>query len=180
MQLAVLPQFGAARRGHAKQGSYCNTNQISQVPQCTLSITDPQNTTLWKRDRRMAIYRNIEEVSVAAGEGEASDTVRASINSLMADPGKLDDRTSPELLARAIGLRVSKFLMSDDEDEVDLSQTLEALGVDSLVAIELRNWWRRSFGVEVSVLELTHSGSLKQLGELAVDRLKAKYSAKMV
>ena len=65
----------------------------------------------------------------------------------------------------------------NDEQDIDLSQTLAAIGVDSLVAIELRNWWKQSLGVEVSVLELTNSGSLKQLGELAVERLRAKYSA---
>lgn len=174
LQLAIVPQLG--KRRDQQQGGYSNLSQIGQVPRCTLSITDSQNTTLWKRDPRMAIYRNIEKVSTTTGEGEASDTVRAFVSSLMAEPGKLDDRTSSELLARAIGVRVSKFLMNDDRD-TDLSQTLAAIGVDSLVAIELRNWWKQSFGVEVSVLELMNSGSLKQLGELAVDRLRGKYGA---
>ena len=174
LQLAVCQQPGRRRDQQQQQGGYSNPSQIGQVPRCTLSITDPQNTTIWKRDPRMAIYRNIEKVSATAGEGEASDTVRPFVSSLMADPGRLDDKTSPELLARAIGVRVSRFLMANDED-VDLSQALAAIGVDSLVAIELRNWWKQSFGVEVSVLELMNSGSLKQLGELAVDRLRGKY-----
>ena len=174
LQLAIDPHLGS--QGGQKKGGYSNLSQIGQVPRCTLSITDSQNSTIWKRDPRMAIYRNIETVSIVPGEGEASDTVRTFVGSLMAEPGKLNDKSSSELLARAIATRVSKFLMNDEQD-IDLSQTLAAIGVDSLVAIELRNWWKQSLGVEVSVLELTNSGSLKQLGELAVERLRAKYSA---
>lgn len=175
LQLAIASQSGGRR--DQQYGLYSNLSQVAQIPRCTLSITDSQNTTIWKRDPRMAIYRNIEKVSTTAGEGEASDTVRTFVSSLMAEPGRLDDKSSSELLARAIGACLSKFLMNDDED-IDLSQTLAAIGVDSLVAIELRNWWKQSFGVEVSVLELMNSGSLKQLGELAVDRLRGKYVAR--
>jgi len=177
LQLAIIPQL-ARRKSQQQQGAYSNPSQIGQIPRCTLSITDSKNTTIWKREPRMAIYRNIEKVSTATGESEASDTVRAFVSSLIAEPGKLDNKTSPELLAGAIGVRVSKFLMKDEQENVDLSQTLAAIGVDSLVAIELRNWWKQSFGVEVSVLELMNSGSLKQLGELAVDRLRGKYAVK--
>lgn len=81
-----------------------------------MSITDLQNTTIWRRDPRMAIYRNIEKASATSGESNASDTVRAFINSLMAEPGRLDDKMSSELLARAVGVRVSTFLMNNDQD----------------------------------------------------------------
>ena len=175
LQLAVVSQSG--KRKDQQPGSYISPNQVAQIPRCTIPITDHQNTTIWKRDPRMAIYRNIEKISATTGEGESTDTVRAFISSLISEPGKLDDPLSVELLARSIGTRVSKFLMSDEND-VDLSHNLEKLGVDSLVAIELRNWWKQSFGVEVSVLELMNSGSLKQLGELAVGRLRVKYGAK--
>lgn len=51
------------------------------------------------------------------------------------------------------------------EGEVKTSQTLAAAGVDSLVAIELRNWWKQNLEMETSALELM--GSIQQLGELA-------------
>lgn len=177
LQLAVTPQFGT--RNYQPQSSYSNPSQIGMVPPSSLPISDPQNTTPWRRDARMAIYRNIEKVSATTEPKGGSDTVRAFISSLMTDPSKLEDKVSSELLAQAIGARVFRFLMKEDQD-VELSHSLVAIGVDSLVAIELRNWWKQSFGVEVSVLELMNSGSLSQLGELAVDRLKAKYGAKRI
>lgn len=68
--------------------------------------------------------------------------------------------------------------MMNDVEHLDMSRTLAAMGVDSLVSIELRKWWKQAFGVDVSVLELMNGGSIEQLGELAVDRLKKKYNAK--
>jgi aryl carrier-like protein len=62
------------------------------------------------------------------------------------------------------------------DDSIDVLHTLTDVGVDSLVAIEVRNWWKQNFGVEVSVLELRDGGSIQRLGELAVQRLKEKYA----
>lgn len=51
---------------------------------------------------------------------------------------------------------------------------MEDLGVDSLVAIELRNWCRQKVGVEVTVLEIVSLSSLENFGELMKSRLVDK------
>lgn len=60
-------------------------------------------------------------------------------------------------------------------DELDITLSLTAVGLDSLIAIEMRNWWRQSLGFDVTVLEILAASSIEQLGELAAGRLKAKY-----
>jgi aryl carrier-like protein len=45
-------------------------------------------------------------------------------------------------------------------DLLQTTQTLAILGVDSLVIIEIRNWWKTMFGSEVSILELQECGHL--------------------
>ena len=61
-----------------------------------------------------------------------------------------------------------------DEEPLDGGLTLSAAGVDSLVAIELRNWWKQNLGADVSVLELMDGGSIRRLGEMAAKRLKER------
>lgn len=56
--------------------------------------------------------------------------------------------------------------------------SLSDAGVDSLVAIEIRNWWKQNLGADISVLELLGGGSIEQLGAMAAQRLKAKYTSK--
>jgi hypothetical protein len=54
--------------------------------------------------------------------------------------------------------------------------TLAALGVDSLVTIEIRNLLKRSTGgLEFSTLEILGAGSIDALGGLVVKTLKQKY-----
>ncbi len=95
----------------------------------------------------------------------------------MNDPSKLDQKSSAEFIANELGRCVANFLMKGDE-EIEMSSTLAAVGVDSLVAIEVRNWWKQNLGVDVSVLELMSGGSIETLGELGAKRLKDKYSGK--
>ena len=124
----------------------------------------------------MAIYRNIEKVS-SDRDGEAADGLNRFISAVMADPSKLDQKTGADLLAREIGNRVSCSLMKGEE-VIDVSLTLAAPGVDSLVAIEVRNWWKQNLNIDISVLELMSGGSIEQLGELAARRLKEKFVGK--
>ena len=124
----------------------------------------------------MAIYRNIQKSS-AVEATEAADHLKQFLGSVVSDPSKLDQKSSADVIAKELGKCVSSFLMKGDE-EIDLSLTLTATGVDSLVAIEVRNWWKQNLGVDVSVLELMGGGSVEQLGELAAKRIKEKYTGK--
>lgn len=124
----------------------------------------------------MAIYRNIEKAAVEH-DGEGSDGLRPFLTSLMQDHKKLDEKETTDFLGQQIATRVATFLMRGD-DGVGLTQTLADVGVDSLVAIEVRNWWKQTFGIEVSVLELMNGGSIENLGGLVASRLKEKYAAK--
>lgn len=155
-----------------KPTAYRNQSQVSLYNSNNIPITDPENTLLWKRDPRMAIYRNIEKVSDATGSS-AIDSLRRFVGSLTAEPAKLDDPSTVVLFTQEITKKVAAFLMKD-ESLVDPSESLAAMGVDSLVTIEVRNWWKQTFGTEVSVLELRNGGNLAQLGELAVQRLRDK------
>ena len=178
LQLAIArssTQYAPQKRNSPLSG-FQSPSHIVQALESRTPIMDPQNGSMWKRDPRMAIYRNIQKTSVVDGT-EAADHLKQFLSSMMSDPSKLDHKSSAETIAKEVGNCVSNFLMKGDE-EIDLSSTLTAVGVDSLVAIEVRNWWKQNLGVDVSVLELMNGGSIEQLGELAAKRLKDKYSGK--
>ena len=155
-------------------GGYRNQSQVVLYNPSDLPITDPQSSIIWKRDPRMAIYRNIQKVTKAS-DGQGSDSLRRFLASLASDPSKLELKSTAMFLAQEIAQRVLTFLMRDDA-VVDTSQTLTAMSVDSLVSIEIRNWWKQTFGTDVPVLELRDGGSIERLGELPVERLGEKYN----
>ena len=178
LQLAIArssTKFAPPKRTPPLTG-YLNASHIVQAPECRIPIMDPENGSMWKRDPRMAIYRNIQKASVSEGT-EAADHLKQFLSSMTSDPSKLDEKSAAGTIAREVGKCVSKFLTKGD-GEIDLSSTLPAIGVDSLVAIEVRNWWKQNLGIDVSVLELMSGGSVEQLGDLAAKRLKEKYTGK--
>lgn len=62
-------------------------------------------------------------------------------------------------------------------ESVDTSLSLKQIGLDSLMATELRRWFRQLLGLQVSVLEIIRTGSLIQLAELTSTALKNKYAS---
>ena len=178
LQLAIARS--SASHAPQKAGSsiegYRNSSHIVQALDSRIPIMDPRNGSMWKRDPRMAIYRNIQKTSSAEGT-EAADHLKQFLSSMISDPSKLDQKSSAVTIGEELGKCVLNFTMRADED-VDLSMTLTTMGVDSLVAIEVRNWWKQNLGIDISVLELMNAGSIEQLGELATKRLKDKYGSK--
>ena len=135
-------------------------------------LSDSANRTIWKHDRRMSLYHNTSGTTSTSGIS-GNDGLNVFLDSIVADSSLLDAQLSMEFLSRLIGTQIYLFMMHPIE-ELEVSQTLSGLGVDSLVTIEIRNWWRRSLGVEVSTLEILGAGTISGLAALAVDGLKKK------
>lgn len=98
-------------------------------------------------------------------------------------PTELDTRSSALFLAHEIARRVLGYLMREDgQDQVEtlLSSSLASVGMDSLMTIEIRNWWRLAFGCQPSLLQLTSAVNFTQLGKLAARQVKERLVAEAV
>lgn len=157
--------------------AYVNKSQVSIGIRSTLPLSAPNNRTVWKKDPRMAVYRNLESASSAAGGASSSEGLRDYLRDCQKNPALLDLPDSTAFLAKETGTVLFGFMMRSEED-LDLSMPMSSLGVDSLVSIELRNWFRQKVGVEFTVLEIVNSASLNALGEQAAARLKEKFQAR--
>lgn len=179
VQLAIersSPRY-AGPRATLPGAVYHDPSQIVLHNDMSRPLSDTGNTMPWRRDPRLAIYRNTEDVQQQQGQ-QSSEGLRSFIVSLASEPDLLDQPSTATFFAREIHKRVFAFLLKEDSD-IDLSLTLSSMGADSLVAIEIRNWWKQAFGTDVSVLELGEGGAtMEQLGMLAVRRLKEKLSTK--
>jgi NAD(P)-dependent dehydrogenase (short-subunit alcohol dehydrogenase family) len=133
-------------------------------------LSSPSASARLRQDIRMAVYHN---TSSAKNELEASS---GGLGPFLAKAKKdLSIFKAPEtatLIAKEIGRHLSYLLQKNDED-VDISMTLSDLGMDSMVAIEMRAWWRQVFGFEISVLDMLAMGTLATLGKRATERLLA-------
>ena len=148
---------------------YMNGSQIGLGMRMTMPIAADANRCIWKRDIRMGQYRNLENASVG-DVGTSNEGLREFLAAASGSPETLREPSSVSFLAREIGATLFSFLMRP-ADELDVGQPLSAVGIDSLVAIELRNWSRQRLGVELSVLEILGAASIEKLGEAAAEGL---------
>ncbi|KAH9986727.1 polyketide synthase dehydratase-domain-containing protein [Xylariaceae sp. FL0662B] len=176
---------GAAAPSAVPPAPWCNASQVVMGLRSEQDLADPNNRTMWRRDRRMGIYHNVRaEESSKASESNALQEFLARLlannnsNGNNGNDGKalLAEKSSLDFLGHEIGRKIYDFLLKPDE-EVDVTLTLAQMGLDSLMAIELRRWFKGAFGLTLSVLEIVGSGTLAQLAELVVAKLLEKMEA---
>ena len=137
-----------------------------------MHLDDPNCQASWRRDRRMGMYHNIQDT--ATGDSSSKfNTLSAFLLRATDEPDILTDPSTAEYLACNIREKICNFMMKDGE-EVSTSTTLLDIGVDSLMVIELRTWWKQAFGLDISVLEFMGAGTLAQLGKIAAEGLKKR------
>ena len=154
--------------------SWENANQVVMGLRSNLHLDDPNNRTNWRRDRRMGMYHNIRNIDTDGASSANSNKIQNFLSSAVDDPDILSQTSSADYLAQEIGQKVFSLMLKPEED-IDISMSLTQIGLDSLMAIELRRWWKQVFGLDISVLELMASGTLARLGKIAAEATRSKY-----
>ena len=153
---------------------YANPSQMVIGLRSTKPLSDASNRAIWKRDVRMSLYRNME-TSSESNSSATNEDLKPFLAAVARDPSILDERSNTDFLTNKIKACLCSFLLRSEED-VDLAQSLTALGIDSLLAIEIRSWWQQSLGLEISVLEIMNAGSIQSLGAVASRGLQRKHT----
>ncbi|KAK6082377.1 beta-ketoacyl synthase domain-containing protein [Seiridium cupressi] len=84
----------------------------------------------------------------------------------------------PTALPAAVDVANKQFMTTLRLDEpLEPAKPLSAYGLDSLAAVEFRNWSRAQLGAELTTLEVTSAPSLLNLAEKIVIRIRAASSA---
>ncbi|KAL8853081.1 MAG: hypothetical protein Q9221_002112 [Calogaya cf. arnoldii] len=73
------------------------------------------------------------------------------------------------IICDLIRTKVSRML-AIDEESIDMEKPMHTDGVDSLTAIELRNWFAKAIGSDIAVFNILGNGSMASLAELAAEK----------
>lgn len=146
---------------------YANHSQTLLGVGTTTPIASPGNTVVWKRDVRTAIYHNLNRMDQVATTVSSRQTQQA-LTSLLASarnsPEMLAQASSTEIISKAVAAVLAEFLIKE-EASIDTDSPLEDVGMDSLIAMEVRNWIRQQFNVEMGVIGIMQAHSIRSLGE---------------
>jgi hypothetical protein len=129
---------------------------------CGLPHNESSEAWYWIADDRFAALRN-QHHSNSSTNGGGDISLREDLTRC----GQEDVAAATDLITRALVGRLARLMMMPESD-VDEGKPLSAYGVDSLVAVEVRNWIARETGVDVSVFDLMANIPMRVLaGDLA-------------
>ncbi len=112
----------------------------------------------------MSIYFNMDRSAGSVAVGSKSDSEKSSSLKAVLASENISDEDRTAAIAKAIAKALANFLVKE-EASIPLDKPLESLGMDSLVAMEVRNWIRQQVGVETSTITIVQSPSLLSLGK---------------
>ncbi|KAL3458861.1 hypothetical protein BJX64DRAFT_301686 [Aspergillus heterothallicus] len=114
-------------------------------------------------DARFSI---LSQAGAQSGENASGEV---SIEAQLSRVGSRDE--GAPIVQEALVNRVAKFLQTSPS-EIDASKPLYHYGVDSLAAVEMRNWVFREIKAEVSLLEVMSASPIAQLSQEIANRSK--------
>jgi len=129
----------------------------------TQPLSAPYKRTVWRNDPRMALYLNVENQR-GNDPSSGNDEVRQFLAEVAVDVSILDSDDSVTYIATEIGKTLFGFLMKA-ASSLNVTEPFSSRGVDSLVSIELRNWFKQRLGCEITVIDIL--GSLSSCARTA-------------
>lgn len=105
----------------------------------------------------------------AAGAAETGDTHLALIRRVSRGAEEADHDTLLAAVVEVINGTLKRSL--GWAEPLEPSRPLASYGIDSLVAVELRNWVRSELGIEISVVEVVGAKTLISLCEVIMKKL---------
>ncbi|CAI7573351.1 unnamed protein product [Penicillium crustosum] len=159
----VLALIAAALTGDLEQ---------SCSGQCITGLrVDSLENNFWIQDARFSLL--YEAARGTLGSSSQSDGPSVPLHVTLSAASSKEEAL--KVCYEALAAKLAQVLVLSLED-MDPSITVVSLGLDSLVAIEIRNWIAREANANVQVLELLSGGSLMALAEIILNKSQAYYT----
>jgi len=101
--------------------------------------------------------------------GSRGDGISLAFQNMENGP-ELKNLLLEELVARLNGVLPGTFPQEPEQRRARLKTPLHRLGVDSLIAVELRNWFARNMGADMTTFEILGGTNLDVLASLLIER----------
>nr|ALQ32881.1 putative polyketide synthase [Fusarium miscanthi] len=168
LELAVMPRDQGIANGHLITGVHATPNPDNQDRELPFWSRDPVFSHLaFARPHLSASYNR-------------QGAVAADLATLLGSATSISE--AHHHMLEAFLQRLSKSLMMPVA-EIDPDKPTGSFGIDSLVAVELRNWFVRKTKVNIPVFEILQASSLLSLAEVVCRRsplVDKKFKAEVI
>jgi short-subunit dehydrogenase len=162
VELAMLPRSQGVANGSMITGAHTTVDAGSEE----------QELPFWSRD---PVFSHMENLRPHLARSARSNAVEGpgqkSLSSLLGAVTSLSEAVACVL--DAVLRKLSRSLMMALED-IDVGKSTGAYGIDSLIAVDIRNWIFREAKADVPVFEVLQAVTLTALAQKVVEECAAK------
>jgi hypothetical protein len=127
-----------------------------------------EDLTAWMERPLFAHLHQVESTTAIALTSSASPVqAQTDLSALVAAKSHAEAAT---IITSAIRDKLARVL-SRPTDDIDVTKPMHAHGVDSLFAVEFRNWFLKALKVDVPIFEILGGGAIEALGGSVAEKL---------
>lgn len=173
--MAVLNHFcNREKQQYPHSGLAARSQMVLGLGLPANSLAQGLDMASWMQEPMFSNLHQITGIATAAsGDEDRRDASPAGhdLVALAQSATSLDEASL--ILAKGLAARLCS-LLSLDVDTFDLEQPLHAHGVDSLVAVEIRNWFLRTLNVDIAIFEILGGATSVTLGRTAAEKINGQ------
>ncbi|KNG44599.1 polyketide synthase [Stemphylium lycopersici] len=155
----------------AIRNPYRGHPESSQIITCISGYRTLVDDPAVKNDRRLGTLRLGDAIATetpAQGQSEASKGIDGLVSQLPAMTASEDGKLKT-LITELLVAKVSD-LFNLERSDIDTGDALTSIGVDSLVAVDFRNWLGSVVKAKVSIFEILQTPALSEFAGLVAER----------
>ncbi|KAJ3494941.1 hypothetical protein NLG97_g3747 [Lecanicillium saksenae] len=137
----------------------------------TAEPSEPSPRLSWTSEARFSLYANLKPV-VNNKAHFVDDKFRAFVSKMEADPSILNEPLTELIICREIARLMTGYLGEDNKIE---DEDIGNIAIDSLMAIEIKDWIRGNMNLDVSMDQTSRARTSGELASVTLERLKVKY-----
>ncbi|KAK6826532.1 hypothetical protein RU639_005411 [Aspergillus parasiticus] len=150
-------------------------NQVVVGLGTTRTLSSADFASNWIKEARFSIWKNIIATMEQPAEASRADELREHMEAIKNNPSLLDQPETEERIVIELGRLIASYTSRpEDMTIVEFSN----IPIDSLMTFEIRTWFRRHAGIEITLVEVSNSGTVGGLGKIAVQKLRDKHTRK--
>ncbi|KAF2829294.1 polyketide synthase PksD [Ophiobolus disseminans] len=148
---------------------YCDPNRADTLltpGKCQVAVGLVTPADMLARDEEpVEILQRPLFAAFSQARGISHSTVQNTTSPAASFHAAETDEQRALIVVEALARKLARALSIAPED-VDVDKPLHAFGVDSLVAVELRNWIGKEFAADVAVFDIMRGRTVAAIGEL--------------
>lgn len=153
---------------------YCNpSTKLLDPVQCQvtmgLDLTGNQRPKGWDVSvvLQQPLFRHLQEI--VSNAISISNTKEQDLDLKARITGATSSADAAAIVSQELRSKLSRVL-GISQDQITLDSRVESYGVDSLVAVELRNWLAKEVDADIAIFELLGAATLSTVGTVAATK----------